>query len=190
MIESAEARYQQMLAAYGACDRYEDEGAVDGPLGRHWFKTEFERPTTFSFDFGGWQGDQRQVQYQLVHGPLSTCVWRARYPEDVQEYESLDQAVAALKGVTCGVVHRVPALLLPSLTGRTLRHLGSLRLAGSEMVGDRPCTIFEGGYPDKADCRETLWIGTAVPWLARAVTTILAPGLSGAFVCEYVARGV
>jgi hypothetical protein len=178
-----------MLAAYKVCDQYSDEGVVDGPLGRHWFTTQFERPDRLSFSFGGWLADARVAEYRLESLGAHATVWRAR-DQAPEPYESLALAVAALTGVTSGVSHCVPALLMPELGGRTLAHLAHLRLVGSDIVDSVHCHVVEGVYPGVADCVEQLWIARDVPFLARVAMQIRAEGLGGRFVCEYLARGV
>jgi len=177
-----------MLAAYSACTRYEDEGTVDGPLGRHWFRTQFERSAALTFDFGEWDGDKERRQFLLSHGPLATSLWCAR-DGAIEDYDDLGLAVAALTGVTSGVAHTVPPLLIAELRGRTLRHLTDLRLIGTEDVAGETCRVIEGGYSDRNDCRDTLWIGVRVPWLMKRATAILAPGLEGTFLSVYRPRG-
>ena len=189
MSTTPEDIHRRMLAAYKVCNHYTDEGVVDGPLGRHWFTTQFERPDRLSFVFGGWQGEDRVTEYRLESSGARTTVWRAR-DQEPEPYQSLGLAVAALTGVTSGVSHCVPSLLLPELGGRTLGDLGTVRLVRSDTVNAGHCHVVEGVYPDLSDFVAQLWIAKDVPFLSRVVTEFRAGQLGGRFVCEYLARGV
>jgi hypothetical protein len=180
--------HREMLAAYRACDRYQDEGTVEGPLGRHWFRTDFVRSHTFLFEFGDWgKSDRRRVVFRIrANGRGRATIWRRR-DRRTQRY-SLSDAVAALTGVTSTASHCIPTLLMPELGGRTLGHLVALRLVGKEVVGGRPCKILEGRYPDRDDCTKRIWISTEVPWVSRVETD--APILPRPFVVEYSGGGV
>jgi hypothetical protein len=137
---------QQMALLYAQCRSYEDQGQLETITDprtanerkeRLAFRTAFVRPNFFRFEwkrFDSYSGKPGDPESVWCDG--STSYARNRFEEGVEEYDSLDHALA---GATNVCAHVVSSLLMPDiLSFRFVRH-GNLASAPNEPVNGDDC---------------------------------------------------
>lgn len=139
---------------YATLDVYADRGEMVAFVGRRFsFDTTFVRNQSFTFSASDWHRDRlahvnriSKIGDHLELGDQHG--WKGGRPE------SLASAVAALTGVTLGLAHRIPKLLMPSeVSGRALSEHPTSGIRRAEL-GDRPHFVVQLGPPRS----ERLWI--------------------------------
>lgn len=131
--------------AYARCDSYRDSGIVVTTFvseERQWtaekpFSTAFVRPDRFRFEFKDLSLGDPPPAYIIWAAGGVVRMWRGIQPE-VQETDSLGDAISQATGVSNGVAYRVPSLLLPGLVpeGRSPLDLNfALRIGDADEAG-------------------------------------------------------
>lgn len=103
---------EQLAQKYAHCETYQDSGRVEGGMGLMTFRTYFVRPNRFRFE---WIDLGESAQ---------NCIWTngnkvyARFSssEEVEEENDISSAIAGATGVSQGVAHSIPTLLLPDIS--------------------------------------------------------------------------
>ena len=137
---------QQLLVVYSRCQSYEDQGQLetitDPGTGseRHeriLFRTAFVRPMLFRFEWrkiDPFTGKSDETETVWCDG--ETAFARSRFEIGVQEFDSLDHALATATSVWA---HVVSALLMPDiLSFKFMRH-GNLSSAPDELLFNEEC---------------------------------------------------
>lgn len=165
----------QMEEAYATCTTYTDSGEIhktfhrDGRVKIIRFETAFIRPDRFRFEFN--QADRHNPE-----GPRQRyIVWqdgrhvrRWSYArEQVNRKATLSLAIAGATGVSSGVAHYVPRLMIPEIDG------GSVTDGRFTRIDDVTLAIDATG--ESVDCYRLvgsefeLWIGTQDFLLRRVI---------------------
>ena len=157
---------EAVAEAYASCWTYRDSGQVKTRFhsqeGRNLrtsvkpFTTAFHRPDRFRFEY--------QHRYKAEHEWSRYIVWAhgetVRTWWDVgprfEQPESLGLALAGATGVSGGLAHTVPALLMPDrVSGRRLTDLAELASLPDEALGEVSCYRVSGRFlPHRVDLTE------------------------------------
>ena len=144
-----------MCSRYASCKTYRDSGCVEGGQGVMSFRTAFVRNGRFYF---GWSAAGRSTQ-QADNAVWSTadgeCFSSHSWMNGQRLERELSLAVAGATGVSQGVAHYVPVLLMPELGGRSFATLENSELVGEEMIGDMACAHLTA---TDNKCSDNLWI--------------------------------
>ena len=128
----------RVTSVYASCHAYSDEGEVSAKFDITFsrpmiyrFSTAFVRPAAFRFELRSGVGNKESRYVVWKAGDLE----RAGWPIGIR-YQSIDEALLGLSGVSQGSALTVPALLLPDLFhGRGLvASLSEITLHGEENV--------------------------------------------------------
>jgi hypothetical protein len=147
---------QQMMAMYANCRSYQDQGQLETITDpnttaerreRLAFRTAFVRPMFFRFEwrkFDEYSGKPQESESVWCDG--RTAYSRNRFEEGVQEYDTLDHAIAGATGVSA---HIVSSLLMPDiLSFRFMRH-GSLSSMQNENLHGEQCYHLVATTPEQ-----------------------------------------
>jgi hypothetical protein len=168
---TAEEILGRMAKAYAECKTYRDSGVVrtvirrdEGDLEEELqFDTAFVRPGRFRFVYSE-QASGSAASYIVWRQDGDVRSW-CRFARSAEPPKSLNLALAAATGVSQGVAHVIPALLLPKeIGGRKLTHLTEVWRIEDAEADDVPCFRVEGLY---ADSPMTIWIDKATHLVRR-----------------------
>jgi hypothetical protein len=160
---------QDSLAMYQRVSSYQDEGVVSmGSPGLEGdnavtFETLFVRPSLFRFKFSS------PHPYQPLAHIVTTTIcgldqagaymWSKHYdaPARLQDYESIEMAVAGATGISSGSAHNIGQLLFDEIGGARFTQLEGLSFSDSAIVGGVLCKSVHGQVPG-TDAALTLFI--------------------------------
>lgn len=156
----------QILAAathvYATCKSYTDEGTAitsfvnSGEQNVVSFSTRFLRPQGLRFEYrANSMGVMQDHMVVCWTGANAQSWWSLR---GALEEMPLAAALAAATGVSGGVAHLVPGLLMPQLGVGSVLKLEHARLSGESMDEGVECVVVEGSSPGR---------GPVVLWLDR-----------------------
>ena len=191
----ADELLRQMADVYRTCRSYQDAGTVRVTFGmespprveEQTFRTAFVRPDQFRFDYVS-SPRTRATNTIWRSGPL---VWsKYEFSLTAEKQESLSMAVAGATGVSNGVAHTIPALLMPDqVSGWRLTELGSVGRLEDEKLGPVTCSrirgVVAGGLP------VIVWLDSETYLIRRideqlperfgaTTTTLYEPSINGA----------
>ena len=165
---SGEEILKRMVSAYSECKSYKDEGEVtivfrgkDQTFTDHRpFTMLFVRPKLFRFEFKSRSGAgfgpwQRHVVW--ADGDKIRSWWTIT--PQVEEFKSIESALAGPTGVSGGSATTIPRLLMPGMKYESgLKRLRDAKLLGEENVNDADCYKIEATPLGEGGSRKTLWI--------------------------------
>lgn len=181
---------------YANCSTYEDRGLVrhfedeqlESYRHRIAFKTRFERPDKYYFEFVAPPvGDPKTAQYRVsAIWSGENGVYRVFHPQDeAQLCPSLDAAIASSTGISRGSSLTVASYILPSLKQRmrTMFRLKELQRADKDsedcLLDGVPCYLLKG--KDWKDAEEEMWIEKETYLFRRVrVCIVIKPGVDEA----------
>jgi hypothetical protein len=153
-MDDAADLLNRMAAVYAGLDRYIDEGVVlstfirddQRRLVRKPFRTAFERPHRFRYEFTGESPWQRLVIWQ--ENPPAKLFWTVQ-PE--VRTLTLAMAIASATGISDGSALSVPRLLMPDLIkARSLTDIAAPMLCGEQVVDGVACLCIQGRHGGSA----------------------------------------
>lgn len=146
---SAQELLQRMAQTYSSCRSYQDKGTVALTFKAHtpphideWsFRTAFVRPGEFRLDFESGRGRETNTIWR--HGSTVLAKWSGE--RTVERLDSLSSAVAGATGISSGVAHTVPALLMPEdIGGWRLTELQDVVRLENDRLGEASCLRLRG----------------------------------------------
>ncbi len=147
---------------YALCRSYCDEGEVEfddvkGQIEHLQFKTRFERPDYFSFEWQDYGPRRGKSEGFSVLWSLKEET-RTRYRWGVETKENLPSAIAGATGCSAGAADIVPALLIERLREQTqtLLRLTELEFLRDENCNGIDCHLLQGSLFKSGD--HHLWI--------------------------------
>jgi hypothetical protein len=162
----------KMAGVYAQSATYRDEGQVTFTDGRILsFKTLFERPTLFKFEFTN-SGQVRNVHYVLWRTtPGDVRMWATVRPQ--VRLMSMHTAIVSVTGVSAASGHNVPVLLMPEgVTGFSLSSSDWMdsTLPEEDVVDGRACYKISGHFPNTGDPL-SVWIDKQTFLIRKIVDT-------------------
>lgn len=149
---------------YATCRSYVDEGTSittftdSGHQAVVSFSTRYARQGLFRFEYRANNMGLMEDHLVVVSRQGSASLWWSVHGN--REDVSLPDALASATGVSGGVAHVVPRLLMPEVvTGQSVLDLEGVRHAGEAMDDGVECAVLEGVLPRR---------GPVVLWLDRA----------------------
>ncbi len=138
----------QTTKAYLTCKTYADSGEYHGESGNATFSTAFVRPGKFHFD---WKHDGLLFASRyIISADGSNVTFSSFYPlmpAKKEKLGSLGDAVASGTGVTYGVAHGIPVLLLPKEVGGTsINDMTNIRRLSDAFLGKTLCYRISGMF--------------------------------------------
>lgn len=160
---SARQVLDRMVAVYGSCDSYMDQGQAKEVIfitgGSRVvikrFTTAFVRPSQFRFEFSE-DSDRASQRFELARDKTSIRSWWSIRPE-TRYYETLKEPIANATGISSMSAILVPSMLFQNLGDRQLiQSLTELTLVREEKVGGRTALRIQGTSVNKTPL--TVWI--------------------------------
>jgi thiol-disulfide isomerase/thioredoxin len=160
---TAEQIVATMAQAYASARTYQDRGVVleevtptkGKPYSiRKTFETAFARDDRFRFEFRE-RGDPSRAY--VIWSDFAHTYTRWYVHQGTDETKDFARAIAAATGVSSGVAHRIPRLLVPEIDGFALPELRELRIEGEEVIAHHACWKISGANPNSGE-RELMWI--------------------------------
>lgn len=153
----------RMAQKYGTLSSYEDIGLVvnttdrdtGGSIEKKPFKIFFTRPNLFRFewiDYFPWKEGRLYMIWSNGKGAFSYS-----QPDDYEQEESLEMAIAGATGISRGAAYTIPTMLTNQTSGFTFSDLDKLTLVNEEIFEGELCYHLQGFNRSKE--LHDLWIG-------------------------------
>jgi hypothetical protein len=128
---------------------------------RYEFHTAFQRDVGFRFAFRVREDFDRTFGAGRIvwHDGAETLLSEREGSGKLEVQESLGIALASITGVSAGIAHTVPALLMPkTVGGRQITKLSVDGFATVEVIDGVKCYRVEGTFDRRSGDKKTLWV--------------------------------